>query len=159
MFVVWLIHFCSYFNVCYTMMLLVTYIEKYIFDDGYLCVFIFFQCFDTAGWISGRVFSEWNYYHCSSFHTFLRQFLAPVVNADRVFGPPFVKRFALCYPSVCLVMLVYCHLWPNSWMDQNAIWYRSRPRSIRWGPRFTLKMAVNRWCVYVCALCVLIIAQ
>jgi len=73
--------------------------------------------------------------------------------------PPFVKRFALCYPSVCLVMLVYCHLWPNSWMDQNAIWYRSRPRSIRWGPRFTLKMAVNRWCVYVCALCVLIIAQ
>ena len=35
--------------------------------------------------------------------TFLGPFLAPVVNADWVFGPPFVKRFALCYLTiVCL---------------------------------------------------------
>jgi len=29
-------------------------------------------------------------------------------------------------------------LWPNGWMDQDAIWYRGRPQprphSVRWGP-------------------------
>jgi len=27
---------------------------------------------------------------------------------NAIFGPPFVKWFALCYRSVCLVTLVYC---------------------------------------------------
>jgi len=31
-----------------------------------------------------------------------------------------------------------CLLWPNGWMDQDAIWYESRPRPrpdcVRWGP-------------------------
>ena len=31
-----------------------------------------------------------------------------------------------------------CLLWPNSWMDQDAIWYGGRPRPrrhcVRWGP-------------------------
>jgi len=31
-----------------------------------------------------------------------------------------------------------CPLWPNGWMDQDATWYRGRPRSrphcVRWGP-------------------------
>jgi len=31
-----------------------------------------------------------------------------------------------------------CLLWPNGWMDQDAIWYgdrpRPRPHCVRWGP-------------------------
>ena len=34
-------------------------------------------------------------------------------------------------------------LWPNSWMDQDAIWYggrpQTRPQSVRWGPSFPHK--------------------
>jgi len=34
-----------------------------------------------------------------------------------------------------------CLLWPNSWMDQGATWYRGRPwhrpHCVRWGPRST----------------------
>jgi len=33
-----------------------------------------------------------------------------------------------------------CLLWPNSWMDQAATWYRGRPRPrrhcVRWGPSY-----------------------
>jgi len=39
----------------------------------------------------------------------------------RIFGPPFVKQFALCYQTVVLpVCLSVCNLgvlWPNGWMD------------------------------------------
>jgi len=59
------------------------------------------------------------------------------------FVRPFVKRFVLCYQTVCLSGPV-CPvgdvgvLWPNGWMDQDATWYRGRPRPksycVRWGP-------------------------
>jgi len=37
-----------------------------------------------------------------------------------------------------------CLLWPNGWMDEDATWYRSRPRPmphcVRRGPSFPLRM-------------------
>jgi len=59
-----------------------------------------------------------------------------------IFGRPFVKLFALlCHRTVvCLSVCLSCNiviLWPNGWMDQDATWYRGRPRSrrhcVRWG--------------------------
>jgi len=62
-----------------------------------------------------------------------------------IFGPPFVKRFALCYRtvvclSVCPVLSV-CDvgvLWPNGWMAEHKTWRAGRPRPwphcVRWGP-------------------------
>jgi len=60
----------------------------------------------------------------------------------RMFGRPFVKRFALCYRSVVLsVRLSVCNvraLWPNGWTDQDDTWHSGRPRPwphcVRWGP-------------------------
>jgi len=74
--------------------------------------------------------------------------LAPVVDADRVFGPPFVKRFALCYPTiVCLSCNVGVLSFVATWLDG---WYMvgtevglGPGHCIRWGPGFMLKMAVN----------------
>jgi len=61
--------------------------------------------------------------------------------APRIFGRPFVKRFALCYQTVVCPVLSVCNvraLWPNGWMDQDGTWHagRSRPRTycVRWGP-------------------------
>ena len=58
-----------------------------------------------------------------------------------IFGRPFAKQFALCYRTVvCPVCPVYDVgvLRPNGWMDQDATWYRGRPRPrqrcVRWGP-------------------------
>jgi len=34
-----------------------------------------------------------------------------------------------------------CLLWPNGWMDQDATWYRGKPRHSRWGRIFPLKGA------------------
>jgi len=63
----------------------------------------------------------------------------------KIFGRPFVKRFALCYRTVvCLSCLFVCSvcdvgvLWPNDSMDQDETWHGGRPRSrshcVRWGP-------------------------
>jgi len=57
-------------------------------------------------------------------------------------GRPFVKQFALCYRAVvCSARLSVCDvgvLWPNGWMDWDAIWCGGRPRHkphcVRWGP-------------------------
>jgi len=47
---------------------------------------------------------------------------------NKVFGRPFVKRFALCYDlSVCPVCDVGV-LWPNRRMDQDETSYGGRPR-------------------------------
>jgi len=58
-----------------------------------------------------------------------------------IFGRPFVKWFALCYRSVVLSVLSVCDvraLWPNSWTDQDAIWYGCGPQPrglyVRWRP-------------------------
>ena len=59
-----------------------------------------------------------------------------------IFGRPFVKRFALCYRTVvcpvCPVWHVGVLLWPNGWTDQDATWYKGRPRPRqhcdRWRP-------------------------
>jgi len=36
-----------------------------------------------------------------------------------------------------------CLLWPNTWMDQDAIWYRGRPQPrrhcVRWGPAASME--------------------
>jgi len=57
---------------------------------------------------------------------------------DPVFGRPFVKRFALWYRTVVCLSCGVGVLWPNGWIDQDAIWYGCRPRPrrhcIRWGP-------------------------
>ena len=64
------------------------------------------------------------------------------------FGRPFLKRFAICCPtvvclSVCLSCLSDCDvgvLWPNGWMDQDETWRVGRPRPwprrVRWRPNF-----------------------
>ena len=58
-----------------------------------------------------------------------------------IFGPPFVKRFALCYQTVvCLSVCDVRALWPNGWTDEDETWHAGRPRRlgpghiIRWGP-------------------------
>jgi len=56
-----------------------------------------------------------------------------------LFGRPVVKRFALCYGTVaCLSVCNVGALWPNGCIDQDATWYRGRPRHrrncVRWGP-------------------------
>jgi len=48
-------------------------------------------------------------------------------NTASAFGRPFVKRFALCYLSVCDVSV----LWPNGWLNQDATWYGDRHQSRR----------------------------
>ena len=54
------------------------------------------------------------------------------VTVHVVFGPPFVKRFALCYRTVvCLFCLSVCNVgvsWPNGWMDQDETWRGGRLR-------------------------------
>ena len=59
----------------------------------------------------------------------------------KVFGRPFVKRFALCYRTVVCPVSPVCDvglLWPNGWMDQDATSCGRRPRlwphCVRWGP-------------------------
>ena len=59
-------------------------------------------------------------------------YIASCTDTDRVFGRPFVKRFALCYRSQTVVLscLSVCDisvLWPNGWMDQNKKWRGDRP--------------------------------
>jgi len=58
-----------------------------------------------------------------------------------IFGGPLQVAVALCYGTVVLSVLSVCNvgiLWQNSWMDQDATWYRGRPRSrrqcVRCGP-------------------------
>jgi len=66
-----------------------------------------------------------------------------------VFGRPLVKRFALCYQTVCpvcpllsvsLFVFDVGVLWPNGWMDQDATWCGGRPwprrHCVRWGPNY-----------------------
>jgi len=36
---------------------------------------------------------------------------------EQFFGPPFVKRFALCYMTVVLSVCNVRALWPNGWTD------------------------------------------
>jgi len=49
-----------------------------------------------------------------------------------------------------------CLLWPNVWMDQDAIWYRGRhrprPHCIRWGPSSPAKTTTQppQFSAYVC---------
>ena len=55
-----------------------------------------------------------------------------VSGTTEFFGPPFVKRLALCYRTVVLFVCPVCNvdvLWPNSWMDPDETWHvgRSRP--------------------------------
>ena len=45
-----------------------------------------------------------------------------------VFGPPFVKRFALCYRTVVCHVCNVGVLSPNDWMDQDETWHGGRPR-------------------------------
>jgi len=80
-----------------------------------------------------------------------------------IFGHPFVKRFALCYRTVvCVCYLSVCDvgvLWLNGWMDQDATWYRDRPRPrwhcVRWGSmqlplkRGTADYAPTFWAMYI----------
>jgi len=54
-------------------------------------------------------------------------------------GRPFVKLFDLCHRTVvCLSVYNVGVLWPNGRMDQDATWYRGRPRPgphcVRWRP-------------------------
>jgi len=61
------------------------------------------------------------------------------LKTGRVFGRPFVKRFALCYRTVvCLSVRNVGVLWPNGWTDQDETWHAGRPRPwphcVRWGP-------------------------
>jgi len=70
-------------------------------------------------------------------------------DGSRIFGRPFVKRFAVCYRTVvcpvlsvslpCLCVYNVGVLWPNGWMDQDETWRggkpQPRPHCIRWGPR------------------------
>jgi len=70
-----------------------------------------------------------------------------VITSAIIFGPMFVKRFALFYQtvvclSVCLVLSCpVCDLgvlWPNGWTDQDETWHagrsRPRPHCVRWRP-------------------------
>jgi len=78
---------------------------------------------------------------CASYSVTL---VKPHVQTSRIFGRPFVKRFALCYRTAfsCLpVCLSVCNvgvLWPNGWMDQDETWHAGRPRPwthcVTWGP-------------------------
>jgi len=82
----------------------------------------------------------------------------------RIFGRPFVKRFALCYQTVvclsypvCLSVCPVCDvgvLWPNGSMDENATWYGGRPRLrrhyVRWGPSSPSKGAQSLFSAHVC---------
>jgi len=63
----------------------------------------------------------------------------------RIFGRPFIKRFARCYRSVvCLSVLSVLSvsnvgvLWPNGSTHQEETWHAGRPRPwphcVRWGP-------------------------
>ena len=49
-----------------------------------------------------------------------------------VFGRPFVKQFALCYPTVVMsVCLSVCNvgvLWPIGWMDEDETWHGGSPQ-------------------------------
>ena len=63
------------------------------------------------------------------------------VPCRKLFGRPFVKRFALCYRSVVCPVLSVCDvpaLWPNGCTDQDETWHAGRPRPwphcVRWGP-------------------------
>ena len=82
----------------------------------------------------------------------LIQYLRNCVQCFRIFGRPFVKRFALySYRSVvcpvclsCLSCLSVCDvgvLWPIGWTDQDESWHAGRPRPwphcVRWGLTFS----------------------
>ena len=67
--------------------------------------------------------------------------------AATLLGRSFVKRLALCYPTVVCPVLSVCDidvLWPNGWMDQDATWYGGRPRPHRHCVRFELSSAPTR---------------
>jgi len=62
----------------------------------------------------------------------------------RIFGQPFVKRFALCYRTVVCLSCLSCPdcnvgvLWPNALTDQDETWHVGRPQPrrlcVRWRP-------------------------
>ena len=61
-------------------------------------------------------------------HKYISCFRSTRTYYEIVFGRPFVKRFALCCRTVvspvCPISLSVCDvvvLWPNGWMDQDAI--------------------------------------
>jgi len=66
-----------------------------------------------------------------------------------IFGRPFVKRSALCHPTVVCLCSLSCPvcdvraLWPNGWTDQDETWQAGRPRPwphcVRWGTSFPPK--------------------
>jgi len=64
---------------------------------------------------------------------------------DRVFGRPFVKRFALWYRTAVLSVCDVGVLWPNSSMDQDetcmeVALVRPRPHCVRWRPSSELPL-------------------
>ena len=74
-----------------------------------------------------------------------RCFLQNGGQPSAIFGRLFVKRFALCYPTVvCHVLSVlsclsvtFVQLWPNGWTDQDETRHAGRPwpwpHCVRWG--------------------------
>ena len=59
----------------------------------------------------------------------------------KIFGLPFVKRFALCYQTVVCPVCPVCDVgvfWPNGWTDpdetRHASMLRNWPHYVRWGP-------------------------
>jgi len=71
------------------------------------------------------------------------------LDSVRVFGRPFVKRFALCHQTVVCLSCLSCPvcdvraLWPNRWTDQDETWHSGRPppwpHCVRWGPSSSKK--------------------
>jgi len=64
-------------------------------------------------------------------------------NQVLIFGQPLQVTICLCYGTIVLSVPSVCNvgvLWPNGWMDQDATWYRGRPRPrrhcVKWGPSF-----------------------
>jgi len=82
---------------------------------------------------------------------------------SKMFGRPFVKRFALCYRTVVLSVLTVlsvcpvCNIgisWPNGWMDQDETWHGGRPQPyshcVRRGPSpqgHSPQSSANVYCV------------
>ena len=46
---------------------------------------------------------------------------------NTIFGPLFVKQFALLYQTIVLSVSIGV-LWPNGWLDQDETWNAGRPR-------------------------------
>jgi len=73
------------------------------------------RCGQTAGWIKMPLSTEVGLGHSCSMGTQL-----------------------LLHKGAQLPIFSQCLLWPNGWMDQDAIWWGGRPRPrqhVRWGPR------------------------